>query len=92
MGKDDESEETKWKRKVEKQAPAGRSASVPSSGASAVENPRTTIRKGSNKGKNKPKGKTASNGNGEIRIQGHDGKFRDSDSGPNNESKSKDPE
>lgn len=31
-----------------------------------------------------------SGGNGEIRIQGRDGRFRDSDSGRNNESKSKD--
>ncbi len=31
-----------------------------------------------------------SRGNGEVRIQGRDGKFRDSDSGSRNESKAKD--
>jgi uncharacterized protein YdaT len=31
-----------------------------------------------------------SGGNGEVRIQGQDGKFRDSDSGRNNESNAKD--
>lgn len=32
----------------------------------------------------------SSDGNGEVRIQGRDGKFRDSDSGRNNESSAKD--